>query len=70
MTCDLCDKASGVYDFNRVCCVARYCLTLPTREAAEAAAVKACKTHGHDLEAIRAEAKRIRDDRMARYAAR
>lgn len=30
--CELCEKKSAILDFNRICCLVRFVMSLPTRE--------------------------------------
>ena len=60
--CEYCDAKGGVYDMTRVCCIARYCLTLPTKEMARHTAERLAGHNGFSLQAILDEAKRQRDN--------
>ena len=57
MTCQRCETKSEVYGLNRICCAARFVLSIPEPE--KTAAVM-CGKYGHDIEALRTEAKRQR----------
>lgn len=57
MTCHHCETKSGVYDLTQVCCAARFVLSIPEPEKT---AQSFCERYGHDMEALRAEAKRQR----------
>lgn len=57
MTCHHCETKSGVYDLNRICCAARFLLSIHDPEKTEAVM---CEKYGHDMEALRAESKRQR----------
>lgn len=70
MRCPECDRNSGIYVTTCPRCLARYCLTLPTREMAKATADRHCAKHGLDREEVTRLAKEITAERMRQEAAR
>lgn len=62
--CPYCQTDSGIFSRHCAGCCARYCLTLPSKEAARASADRWCDLHGLDRAEVSAIGKRLARERL------
>lgn len=62
MSCELCDKESGEYDLNKLCCAARFADKSTRDDAARLVAHLSVK-YGHDIDDLRSGIAHIRRER-------